>query len=147
MQNYKILQGAIAESVYLTAKMPEFNTGNAYKTQIYQQRLHNKPHLILVAKAGADLLGFKVGYALDKTIFYSWMGGVLPNYRRQGIARALAIEQERWAAEQGFKYVRFKTRNYLKSMLLFGIANGFEIVEVIKKDRVADNRIILEKAL
>jgi ribosomal protein S18 acetylase RimI-like enzyme len=49
--------------------------------------------LILVASIQKMLLGYKVAYK-DGQDLYSWMGGVLPEYRKMGIAKKLADEQE-----------------------------------------------------
>jgi GNAT superfamily N-acetyltransferase len=59
--------------------------------------------------------------------FYFWPGGVLPEYRRLGIASTLAQEQEDWAKQQGYSPVFFKTRNRRKAMLIFALKNGFDM--------------------
>jgi len=92
------------------------------------------------------LAGFKVGYERDG-YFYSWMGGVIPGFRRNGIALALAIEQENWARAQGYTSVTFKTRNIHKAMLSFSLNNGFNIIKVDPHEDVAQHRIWLKKML
>ncbi|MEM1081592.1 MAG: GNAT family N-acetyltransferase, partial [Pseudomonadota bacterium] len=42
--------------------------------------------LVLVAEIEGEAAGFKVGYPLSENTFYSWLGGVLPGYRQQGVA-------------------------------------------------------------
>ena len=140
-----IREGSIAEVVKLAQQIPEFQS--SYPPEEYQQRLSNVKHLILIALHEQQPVGFKVGYQSSDHIFYSWMGGVLPQYRQQQVAWRLAQYQEKWAAENGYTHVRFKTRNYLKPMLIFGLKNGFHIIEVIPKASVKDYRIILEKPL
>ena len=90
--------------------------------------------------------GFKVGYARDD-YFYSWMGGVLPKFRKRGVAKALAMEQEIWAKKNNFNSIQFKTWNQHKAMLIFSLKNGFDIIALEKRKRVVDYRIILEKKI
>lgn len=104
------------------------------------------PHLLLSAEVAGEIAGFKVGYERDSS-FYSWMGGVRPEYRRMGIAKALAQRQEAWAKSRGYQHIRFKTRNYLKPMLIFALNNGFYISAVEKRTDPLSNRIWLEKVL
>jgi len=141
-----VREGTIDEAIKVQYQIPEFD--DAYNKDQYLHRLKDKAHLILIATLNDELVGFKTGYALDKKIFYSWMGGILPEYREQGIAKKLALYQENWAQAKGFSTIRFKTRNYLKSMLIFSLKNGFNITETEKKHYAPDEyRIILEKEL
>ena len=114
--------------VAISQQIPEF--GVPYSEDVYLNRLLSKKHLILVAKHQAKPIGFKIGYELNAKTFYSWMGGVLPNFRKQGIAKSLAQRQETWAVANGYSHIRMKTRNYLKPMLHFALANHFYITGV-----------------
>jgi len=88
----------------------------------------------------------QVGYQSElPEQFYSWMGGVRLEYRRKGIATALAEEQERWAKEAGFRAVFFKTRNRFPGMIQFGIKRGFKVVDLLPKGVVEDYRIVMRK--
>ena len=135
---------SIAEAVSCSGEIPEF--ASPYPAAEYEKRLRGLPHLLLVAEVNGELAGFKAGYERDGA-FYSWMGGVCPKYRRQGVAKALAREQESWAKSKGYGYIRFKTRNYLQPMLIFALRNGFYIVGVEKRKDPRSNRIWLEKVL
>lgn len=134
----------IAEAVACSRRIPELV--NPYDTIEYERRLPGVPHLLLLAESGGEMAGFKVGYEREGT-FYSWMGGVHPAYRREGVAKLLAREQEDWAKQQGYRHIRFKTRNYLKPMLIFALTNGFYISAVEKRADPLSNRIWLEKVL
>jgi predicted GNAT superfamily acetyltransferase len=80
--------------------IPEFSEGQYGLTE-FQQRL-GPESLVLIAFDQMKPVGFKAGYTRGPSgSFYSWMGGVLPAFRRQGIARALARQQEKWAKDQG----------------------------------------------
>ncbi|MEO1715389.1 MAG: GNAT family N-acetyltransferase [Bacteroidota bacterium] len=142
--NYRIRTGTINEAVWVSKQIPELK--NPYAEGEYEKRMSKVPHLVLVAEDQAGLLGFKVAY--QRTNFmYSWMGGVLPRGRRQGIAKALADHQEAWARKQGYQLLRFKTRNYLTNMLLFALGNGFRICGYEAQPDPWQDRIWLEKEL
>jgi ribosomal protein S18 acetylase RimI-like enzyme len=146
MSEIKIRNGSISEVVDLSRKVPEFF--QPYSEKTYEERLTNTQYLILIAEIDGNLAGFKVGYQrYSHDIFYSWMGGVLSEYRRKGIATKLANEQETWAKNRGYTKVVFKTRNRLTKMIHFGLNRGFMIVDLIKKGKVGDYRLVMEKVL
>jgi ribosomal protein S18 acetylase RimI-like enzyme len=59
---------------------------------------------ILIASFNGILCGFKVAYSRDEgSSLYSWMGGVLPEYRRKGIARNLSRIMEYLAIQNHFQ--------------------------------------------
>lgn len=146
MSGIKIRTGSISEVVELSRKVPEFFQPHSEK--IYEERLADTQHLILIAELDGNPAGFKVGYQrYSHDVFYSWMGGVLNEYRRKGIATKLANEQETWAKTRGYTKVVFKTRNRLTKMIHFGLNRGFMIVDLIKKGKVGDYRLVMEKML
>ncbi|RMF01235.1 MAG: GNAT family N-acetyltransferase [Bacteroidetes bacterium] len=144
MGSIHIKSADIATAVALSHHIPEFI--DPPQACEYERRLKGHPHLILVAYADDKAVGFKVGYERDGS-FYSWLGGVLPSYRRRSIALKLAEAQERWARQQGYKSVTFKTRNQHKNMLLFALKRNFDIIGFKEKGDVKTNRIILRKVL
>jgi ribosomal protein S18 acetylase RimI-like enzyme len=140
---YEIKKGTIKTVVELSRQIPEFS--KPHDEEEYEKRLKNTPHLVLVAYDAAPI-GFKVGYEREGN-FYSWMGGVLPNYRNKGVAQQLADEQEAWAKQHNYPHVTFKTRNHHRAMLLFALKNGFQIIGFEKRADIAENRILLRKFL
>ncbi|TNE62588.1 MAG: N-acetyltransferase [Bacteroidetes bacterium] len=102
--------------------------------------------LALVAFADGQPAGYKVGYAQEPAVFYSWLGGVLPDFRRQGIAQQLLDAQHHWCRQEGFATIRTKTLNQWKGMLLLNLQNGFDIVHTYK-DSDGTLKIVLEKEL
>lgn len=141
---FDIKEGTIDTVVALSQQIPEFK--NPHGAAEYAKRLAGIPHLILVLFIDNQPVGFKVGYERDGS-FYSWMGGVLPKYRRLGVAQALADQQVKWAQQQGYTHLTFKTRNSHKSMLIFALKNGFDIIGFSERNPVAENRILLRKQL
>ncbi|MEM8528456.1 MAG: GNAT family N-acetyltransferase [Bacteroidota bacterium] len=140
-----IKQADIATVVQLSRRIPEFS--NPYETEIYEEKLKNVSHLILMAYEDDLPIGFKVGYEREEGSFYSWMGAVLPSHRRKGVAQRLADVQEDWARAKGYPSITFKTRNYLKAMLTFGINNGFNIFKIEEHETIEEYRIWLRKEL
>ncbi len=131
----KIMTGSIEECIRISSLIPEF-TGTCYNQKEYENRLLDKHHLILIAYSDGTPAGFKVGYDRDNNgTFYSWMRGVIPIFRKEGVAKALAKEQEHILIENGYKAVEYKTRNYLKPMIIFGLKNGFDIINMIIKEK------------
>ena len=142
----EIRESDISTVVKLSRQIPEFT--DPHGEEVYRERLNGKKALILVAFEGQNPVGFKVGY--DKFAdgsFYSWMGGVLPAYRKNHIATLLATAQERWARENGYTSIVFKTRNRHKAMLIFALSNGFSIIDVEPRASLEEYRILLTKSL
>ncbi|MCD4796120.1 MAG: GNAT family N-acetyltransferase [Candidatus Cloacimonetes bacterium] len=140
----EIKEGTIKEAVAISRKIPEFN--DPYNEKEYLLRFNNKKHLILVAYYKNNAVGFKAGYETEDG-FYTWMGGVLQEYRRMNIARKLARSQEKWLKENDFKKIKLKTLNKHKAMIHFALSEGFKIVGC-EPDKNSDlNKIFLEKIL
>lgn len=140
-----IKTGELEQAVYLSKKIPELE--NPYSIEEYTRRLTSS-HLILAAYVDNQPAGFKVGYdRFNNGGFYSWMGGVLPNFRRMGVASALADFQEKWAKKNGYTFITLKTRNKHHAMIELSLKRGFVIVNKILKIPETESRIIMEKKL
>jgi ribosomal protein S18 acetylase RimI-like enzyme len=137
--------GTLEECVQVVEQIAEFTSKETVES--LSARLKNKKHLILVAQKGNDMLGFKVGYQIDNTTFYSWFGGVSSSARKAGIAQALLDTQQRWAYEQGYKQIKVKSRNQFPSMLRLLIKNGYLIEKYKEKHNRLDGRIYFIKQL
>jgi len=83
MQKYQIeiRNSDIETIVMLSNKIPEFI--NPHQKEEYIKRMEGKDSLILVAYIDNQAVGFKVGYGKTNH-FYSWMGAVLPEFRKMG---------------------------------------------------------------
>ncbi|MEW6284280.1 MAG: GNAT family N-acetyltransferase [Candidatus Eremiobacterota bacterium] len=102
--------------------------------------------LLLVALHRERVVGYKFGFEDRPGRFYSWIGGVHPDFRRQGIGRALMRCQHRLLAAAGYRSVRTHTRSKHRAMLLLNIATGFDVIGTFT-DRRGQPKIILEKRL
>jgi GNAT superfamily N-acetyltransferase len=85
------------------------------------------PSLISARLADGSMAGFKLGYRRGATLFYSWLGGVHPGCRRQGIARELSVRQHDLARSQGYECIETRTRAGNAAMLVLNISLGFRI--------------------
>lgn len=139
-----ICEGSFQECVYLSSKIPEFNS--PYKIEEYKKRCTGK-YLTLIAEIDNQSVGFKIGYdRLNDGSFYSWMGGVLPKFRRMGVAYSLANFQEKWAAKNGFISIVLKTRQKHDGMIAFSLNRGFIITEETQIVLDEGTRIWMEKS-
>ena len=143
MNNIQIREGSINEVLSVQASISEL--GDGYSAATYESRLQAK-HLILIAEHNGPV-GFKVGYELNDSTFYSWMGGVMPSARKKGIAAALLQTQEQWVRERGYRQIEVKTRNRHRNMLLLLISRGYLISDVEAVAQAVDHRIRLTKSL
>lgn len=85
------------------------------------------PCLVTARFEDGSLAAFKLGYRRGTTLFYSWLGGVHPRGRRQGIARELTARQHDLARSLGYQYVETRTRAQNSAMLVLNIDMGFRI--------------------
>ncbi len=102
--------------------------------------------LLLLAYDGVKPVGFKLGYALSESDFYSWYGGVIPDYRQLGIASVLIEKQHEWCKKHGFIIIKTKAKSTFAEMISLNLKSGFEIVGCEKKPDTS-LRIMFEKKL
>lgn len=129
--------------------LPEF-AGELIDQADFERALSFDSSLSLVAELNGRAVGFKVGFdRYGDGSFYSWLGGVDPEARRGGVAKALLDEQERLVVAGGFDRIYVKTRNRFVAMLTLLLGNGYGIVGVNLPDDlpVADGRVTLCKIL
>ena len=114
----------------------------------YRRHFEGRRNLmILTAKSKGTVCGFKIGYEYGKDVFYSYSGGVLPHFRRAGVASALTEEQHRRAGALGYSVVRTHTKNEYREMLLLNLRTGFDVTGVNYDPGRQVPSIILQKRL
>jgi GNAT superfamily N-acetyltransferase len=112
----------------------------------YSTFSQNKKFHLVIGYVDEQAVGFKMGYEQNQFEFYSWLGGVIPEYRGLGIAGDLMAEQHRWCREQGYSKIKTKTQNRFMPMLILNLKNGFEIIGVDPTDKEG-LKIIMEKKI
>lgn len=101
----------------------------------------------ILAMVDGKACGYKVGFERSADTFYSWIGGVDPDYRQRGIASSLMQEQHKLLAERRYRYVRTRTKNAYREMMILNLKHGFEITGVHHKLKESRLAIIMEKRL
>ena len=103
--------------------------------------------LTLLARLDDRPVGFWVGFELKPTMYYHWLGGVLSDFRRKGIARQLQEAQQAWSKDHGYEYIRCECMNHQREFLHFAVDSGFDICGIRWDSTHADNLIVLEKTI
>lgn len=103
--------------------------------------------LQLVARVGDQPVGFFLGFELKPTVFFAWFYGVIPDYRRQGIASQLMEAVHSWAKQNDYESIRFECHNQHRPMLHLAIALEYDIVGIRWDPDRGDNLVIFEKVL
>jgi predicted GNAT superfamily acetyltransferase len=125
------IQGTISqkESESLTDLFTE--AFRASPSKAFNERLNEKPGLsVLLAWEDEKIVGFKIGYQRFRGIFFSWLGAVTRDYRRNGIARALLREQHRLCASRGYFEIQTEAAGKNAAMLILNLQEGFEVYGV-----------------
>ncbi len=104
--------------------------------------------LMLVARTAGTAVGFKLGYRLDDTAFYSAKGGVRDAYRRNGIARALLYAMLAAVEARGYERFVYDTfPNKHPGMTVLGLDEGFRVIRAGYSPRYQDYRLRFERDL
>ena len=146
MGSFYFHEDKLDDAFMVSKNIPEFD--DPYEISEYSKRLNSTVHLILTAYDDHNPIAFKIGYQrYSDGSFYSWMGGVLPYYRRKGIANNLADHQEIWAKKNGYNSIRIQTREKHIAMLALAINRGFLITNRIEQTFSSNARIWMNKPL
>jgi GNAT superfamily N-acetyltransferase len=103
--------------------------------------------LYMVARLGDRPVGFFLGFELKPTVFFAWFYGVVPEFRRQGIASQLMDAVHAWARDNDYNAIRFECHNQHRPMLHLAIALGYDIVGIRWDPDRGDNLVLFEKGL
>ena len=103
--------------------------------------------LELVARINDRAVGFFLGFELKPSVYFTWFYGVLPEYRRQGVASQLMEAVHSWARQNDYESIRFECHNQHRPMLHLGIAREYDIVGMRWDPDRGENLVIFEKVL
>lgn len=132
------------EILAVHAKIPEMQT--IENTEYFVERIGSKRSISLAAEVSGAVAGYKLGYWLDSEVFYSWLGGVIPGQRKQGIAKALLNRQEAEVQSAGGKKILVKSMNKYPGMLVMLISNAYQVIGYERPGQV-DGKIEFSKSL
>lgn len=105
--------------------------------------LGRTPTLLVLALDNNQVVGYKLGYERQPGQFYSWLGGISPAHRGQGIAAELMRRQHEWCRRQNYRTVRTHTYSQWRDMLMLNLRFGFDIIGTVQGKRGLT--IVLEK--
>lgn len=121
--------------------------GNKLSIDDFKKELQLKKDLYsLLLFDNQRLIAYKIGYQDRVGRFYSWVGGVHPEYQRQGLAQFLMAKQHSYLVESRYQFVRTQTSNHFKGMLILNLKMGFDITGTFTNPSGV-TRIILDKKL
>lgn len=104
--------------------------------------------LMLLALAGGEAVGFKIGYGESRSTFYSAKGAVVEPWRRHGVARALLYAMMEETRAMGYRRLAYDTfPNMHPGMIVLGLQEGFRVTAAGFNSSYKDYRIRLEKPL
>ena len=120
----------------------------AHNAEFFKRRFLGRYNpLILTASVDGQAVGFFVGFELKPQVFFIWLFGVQPDFRRQGIATQLLEAAQAWAKDHGYDYIRLECHNQVRPTLHTAIAQGYDIVGIRWDHDRAANLVIFEKYL
>ncbi len=113
----------------------------------FRNRLSGVKNLFLImAYIETKPVAFKIGFESEPKVFYSWLGGVNPEFQGYGFGKQIALAQMDWCRAKGYKRIRMKTKNEFRKMLAMNLELGFDIVStsISTEQKI---KIIMEKKL
>ena len=103
--------------------------------------------LQMIARVGDRPVGFFLGFELKPTVFFAWFYGVVPEFRRQGIASQLMDAVHSWARLHEYESIRFECHNQHRPMLHLAIAKEYDIVGMRWDPDRGANLVLFQKML
>ncbi len=114
----------------------------------FQRRYQGRYNILqMLAYVGDRPVGFSLGFELKPAVYFSWFYGVLPEFRRQGIASQLMEAVPSWAKLNDYESIRFECHNQHRPMLHLAIALEYDIVGIRWDPDRGDNLVLFQKSL
>ncbi|HEY5313092.1 MAG TPA: GNAT family N-acetyltransferase [Pirellulales bacterium] len=118
------------------------------ETEFFKRRFMGRYNpLLLVASLDKLPVGFFLGFELKPDTFFSWLYGVLPEFRRKSIASQLMDAVHTWVAQHDYEVIRFECQNQHRPMLHMSLSRDYEIVGIRWDADRGTNLVIFEKRL
>lgn len=116
--------------------------------EFFQRRYLGRHNILqMVARVGEQQVGFFLGFELKPRVFFSWFYGVVPDFRRQGIASQLMEAVHDWCRLNDYEAIRFECHNQHRPMLHLAIAQEYDIVGIRWDPDRGANLVLFQKAL
>ena len=95
------------------------------------EKLFNEKKMIMGCYAFIHdcLIGFKIGFEQEPHIFESWRGGVIEEFREQGIGTHLMELQHQWCKIKNFWKVVTVTNADNTAMISLNSRHGFKVIQ------------------
>tara|TARA_B100000749_G_C18384407_1_gene447457 strand:+ start:154 stop:585 length:432 start_codon:yes stop_codon:yes gene_type:complete len=106
----------------------------------------HKSYLIQTACDQNEMIGFKVGMETKDDTFFSWTGGVKPEFRRSGIGSALMHAQHSEVSKLGYRLIETKCKPVWPEMMSLNLKCGLKIVQEYKSKK-GETKYLLRKKL
>ena len=144
--NILVKETSLKESLKVFNKIPEFDRQEAGTVEYCEKRINNRDCLILSAYANEDNVAYLIAYEKNNC-FYCWVAAVVPSFRKLGILSKMMRIYEEYAKKNNYKEITIKTDNSKREMLNYLVKNNWNFVDVITKNDIKDNEIILKKEI
>lgn len=120
----------------------------AKDAEFFRRRFRGRYNVVqLAASLDGRPVGFFIGFELKPGVFFTWFYGVLPEFRRKGIASQLMEAVHEWARSNKYDAIRFECHNQHRPMLHLAITQEYDILGVRwDPDRNA-NLVLFQKTL
>jgi GNAT superfamily N-acetyltransferase len=116
--------------------------------EAFQRRYQGRHNVLqMIARVDNRPAGFFIGFELKPRVFFAWFYGVLPDYRRQGIASQLMEAVHEWARDNEYESIRFECHNQHRPMLHLAIAKEYDIVGIRWDPDRGANLVLFQKML
>lgn len=117
-------------------------------TESFQRRYLGRHNVLqMIAQLNNRPVGFFLGFELKPRVFFSWFYGVLPAFRRQGIASQLMEAVHDWANANDYEAIRMECHNQHRPMLHLAIALEYDILGIRWDPDRGANLVLFQKTL
>jgi GNAT superfamily N-acetyltransferase len=114
----------------------------------FRRRFRGRYNILqLIARLQDRPVGFFLGFELKPTVYFAWFYGVIPEFRRQGIASQLMEAVHSWVRQHEYESVRMECLNQHRPMLHLAISHEYDIVGLRWDPGCGDNLVIFERLL
>jgi GNAT superfamily N-acetyltransferase len=143
-----IIERVGPEDLHLVAQLYNQIFKPARDLESFRRRFRGRYNVLqLMARMDERPVGFFLGFELKPDVYFSWFYGVLPDYRRQGVASQLMDAVHSWAQQYGYESIRFECHNQHRAMLHLAIALHYDIVGIRWDPNRGENLVIFQKVL